>query len=111
MIDIETIGERLTEAEDKITRAIRAVEQDKTATPALLAVLNELGEKCQRTIEDLEDAEEPVWDHLVELEEAADCAKVAGEAEKGIHDDTRGCIIEAHEFVSGLKSMTEQEFR
>jgi hypothetical protein len=110
MIDMETIHERLTEVEDKITRAIQAVEQDKATNPGLQAVLNELGEKCQRMMEDLDEAEEPIWDHLVELEEAADCAKVAGEAEANLSDETRGCIIEAHEMVSALKSSTEKEF-
>lgn len=110
MIDIDTISERVVEIQDKIATALEEVESDKGASPALKAVVRELNAQCEGMMDHIDEAaEEPVREHVIELEQAADSAKVAAEAEQNLKGSTRGAIIDAHEAISALKADTAEQ--
>lgn len=108
--DIDSIAAELARIEELVDRAVEAVERDKGASAALKAVLEEFHGKAKKARDDTEEAEEePIREHIVEVEQAADSAKAAALADEGIKGPTREAILAAHEAVSALKTDTEED--
>lgn len=107
MMDINKISDVIADVEDKVETAMHAVQNDANATPAMRAVMGEFHEKCLKAVHDLEEAEEePIREHIVELEQAADSARVAAEAEIKLSEKTRSAVLAAHDMICALKADT-----
>ena len=108
--DIDSIAAELSRIEELADRAIEALERDKGASPVLRAVVEEFHQKAKKARDDSEEAEEePIREHIVELEQAGDSAKVAAYADEGIQNATRELILAAHEAICSLKAETTEE--
>ena len=83
--------ERLQAARGKIDDARDAVQADKGASPALVAVVNEFAKKADKAVAS---SDERVA--VIELEQAGDSAKAAAEADSGVSPATRDAVLEAH---------------
>jgi hypothetical protein len=76
-----TTAERLIRIHEQIDAAAAVVEADAGASPVLSAVVQELARKAQKALADLPGADAAVLRvSIVEVEQAADSAKVAAEA-------------------------------
>lgn len=108
--DIDSIAAELARIEEFVDRAVEAVQRDKGASAALKAVVEEFHKQAKAARDDAEEAEEePIREHIVEVEQAADSAKAAALADENIKGPTREAILAAHEAVSGLKADTDEE--
>ena len=109
--DINSITSELSRIEELVDRALEAVERDRGASPVLKAVVEEFHAKARKARDDAEEAEEePIREHIVELEQAGDSAKVAAHADEGIQDATRETVLASHEAICSLKSETTGEY-
>jgi len=78
---------------------------DKGASPVLVAVVQELARKARKALEGLSNADQAALrDSIVEVEQAADSAKVAVEADRGASDATRQAVLDAHLRMCTLKA-------
>lgn len=85
------MAERLQEARIKIDAARDVVHGDEGASPVLVAVVNEFAKKAGKAAVS---PDERVA--VIELEQAADSAKAAAEADPGASPATRDAVLEAH---------------
>ena len=83
--------ERLQAARLKINRAREAVQSDKEASPALVAVVNEFANKADKAVASSDERAA-----VIELEQAGDSAKAAAEADSGLSPAARDAVLEAH---------------
>lgn len=79
-IDIRT---RLSEVKDKSAAALSATTADASASVVTVAVVREFDTKAAKAGEHTEDAG-AARDSVIELEQAADSAKAAAEADPGL---------------------------
>ena len=86
-----TVAERLRETRAKSDNALDLVRGDQSASPVLIAVVDEFAKKAEKATR-AEDERAAV----IELEQAGDSAKAAAEADTGISDATRQAILDAH---------------
>ena len=108
-VSIDTITERLVEVDEKVQKAVAALESDGGASPVLKAVVEAFQREARHTLEDVEEAEAaPIREHIVELEQAGDSAKCAAEADPGIQPETRQLVVDAHQAISSLKAETKE---
>lgn len=108
--DIDSITDELHRIEELVDIAKGAANSDPGASPALRAVVEEFHSKAKKARDDAEEAEEePIREHIVELEQAGDSAKAAAGAEESLKDSTREAVYAAHEAVSSLKADTASE--
>ncbi len=99
------ISVKMLEVDKKIEECARKVEEDKGASDVLKAVVNEFDKKAKKSLGALREGDERIIrDHVVEIEQAADSAKVAAEADKGISDETRQSVLKAHTAICLLKT-------
>lgn len=109
-IDIDAIAGELARIEELTDRARDAVKRDSGASPSLEAVVEELHAKAKKARDDAEEAEEePIREHIVELEQAADSAREAAKADPKITDNTREMVFAVHDACSDLKEETDEE--
>jgi hypothetical protein len=102
-----TTAERLTRIQEQIAAAAAAVEADAGASPVLSAVVQELARKAKKAIDGLPGADEAALRvSIVEVEQAADSAKVAAEADIGLSDSARQAVIDGHLAICILKAKT-----
>ena len=102
-----TTAERLSLIHDQVTAAAAAVAADTGASPVLNAVVQELARKSQKAIEGLPSADDAALrTSIVEVEQAADSAKAAAEADLGVSDATRQAVIDGHLSICILKAKT-----
>jgi len=102
-----TTAERLTDIQEQIDAANAAVGADAGASPVLGAVVNELARKAQKATSELSGADDTsLRTSIVEVEQAADSAKAAAEADPGISDATRQAVVDAHLSICILKAKT-----
>lgn len=100
-----TTQERLVLIDEKIVRAVTAVAQDAGASPVLAAVVQEFKRKSEKALSGMDGADErAVRDAVIEVEQAADSAKAAAEADSGVADGTRQAVLDAHLSICILKS-------
>ena len=91
------------EVVDKISDAVRRVEADGSASPVLVAVVQEFRSKMDKA-EKHADGGVPDHDSVIELEQAGDSAKAAAEADPGLSSDARQSVLAAHLAICQLKA-------
>jgi hypothetical protein len=102
-----TTAERLGRTHEQIDAAAAAVETDAGASPVLGAVVQELARKAQKALDGLPGADATgLRMSIVEVEQAADSAKVAAEAHAGVSDAARQAVVDAHLAICILKAKT-----
>jgi hypothetical protein len=100
-----TTAERLIGINEQIEAAAATVEADRGASPVLGAVVRELANKSQKAVGNLPGADALVLRlSIVEVEQAADSAKVAVEVDLGASDSTRQAVVNAHLAICILKA-------
>jgi hypothetical protein len=99
-----SITVRLGDIEEQIDDAAAQLEGDTSASSAFKAVFDELHRKTREARDTLKAADEnKIREHITEVEEAADCAKRAAEADENLSDKTREAVLEIHDALSELK--------
>jgi hypothetical protein len=107
---MRNIVERLTNYGRLVDYARAMVEADWGSSPALNALMKEFEKKSNKALKGVKDADEHrVREYIVEVEQAADSAKVAAEADPGVSDDTREAVRDAHISFCVLKSDLSQK--
>lgn len=105
MKSVKEIQEGLTRINEQIVQTVAAVESDRGASPVLNAVVKEFGKKSKKALDAFRDAnDQTMRDHVIELEQAADSAKAAAEADTSIKDKTRQAVLDAHMSICILKT-------
>jgi hypothetical protein len=100
-----TTAERLIGINEQIEAAAATVEADRGASPVLGAVVRELAHKSQKAVGNLPGGDALVLRlSIVEVEQAADSAKVAVEVDLGASDSTRQAVVNAHLAICTLKA-------
>lgn len=100
----ETV-ERFLEFEEQSDRALELVEADSTASVVLVAVVQELSRKAKKAHAPVTGGDPtPMWEAIIEVEQAADSAKVAAEADGGARQETRQAVLDAHLTICLLKT-------
>ena len=82
--------------------ALRQAEADTGASPVLVAVVREFAAKAKKATE-LADGDR-WWEGVVELEQAADSARVAAAADTGATPATTAAVEAAHLAICMLKA-------
>lgn len=90
MIDIMS---RLDAVTQRTASALAAVNDDAGASPVLVAVVREFDDKGRKAATA---SERSVRDAVIELEQAADSARVAAAADTGLAPSARGLVDDAH---------------
>jgi hypothetical protein len=97
--------ERFLEFEEQSDRALELVEADSAASPVLVAVVQELSRKAKKAHAPVTDGNPiTVREAIIEVEQAADSAKVAAEADAGAREQTRQAVLDAHLTICTLKA-------
>jgi hypothetical protein len=91
------------EVVEKVTDAARRVEDDKGASPVLLAVVLEFQAKLVKAQRHVSDGV-PGRDYVLELEQAGDSSKAAAEADPGVSSEARNSVLAAHLAICKLKA-------
>ncbi|MGQ0481641.1 MAG: hypothetical protein ACT4O0_11530 [Pseudonocardia sp.] len=99
-IDIRT---RLSEVKDKSAAALSATTADASASVVTVAVVREFDTKAAKAGEHTEDAG-AARDSVIELEQAADSAKAAAEADPGLGTGALEAVQAAHLAICILKT-------
>ena len=100
-----TIPERFTQIDEQVGQAMAEVAADNGASPVLYAVVKEFRRKSSKALEALEAADnQAIIEHVIEVEQAADSAKYAAEADAGLTEKTRKAVLDAHFSACILKS-------
>lgn len=99
------IVERFLEFEEQSDQALEMVEADPTASPVLVAVVQELSRKAKKAHAPVTEGDPMMMrEAVIEVEQAADSAKVAAEADAGAREQTRQAVLEAHLIICLLKA-------
>lgn len=99
------IVERFLEFEEQSDRALELVEADPTASPVLVAVVQELSRKAKKAhVPVIGGDPASMREAIIEVEQAADSAKVAAEADTGAREQTRQAVLDAHLTICTLKA-------
>jgi hypothetical protein len=102
-----TTIERLTTFHEQVAAVGVAVDADNGASPVLNAVVHELARKAQKALDGLPGADEAALRlSIVEVEQAADSAKAAADADVGATEATRQAVTDAHLAICILKAKT-----
>jgi hypothetical protein len=95
---------RLGDIEEQIDAVAARLENDAGASPALKAVFDELHRKTREARDALKGADEnKIREHIFEVEQAADSAKRAAEADESISSTTREAVLGVHDALCELK--------
>ena len=99
-----TIPERFDKIDGQVGQAMAAVEADTAASPVLYAVVKEFRRKSLKALNAFKDADnQTIIEHVIEVEQAADSAKYAAEADEGLSEEARKAILDAHMSTCILK--------
>lgn len=99
-----SITVRLAAIEEQINHVEGQLGNDAGASPALKAVFEELHRKTRDARETLRGADErTIRDHVIEVEEAADCAMRAAQADEKVSAASRDAVLKVHDALSELK--------
>lgn len=100
-----SISTRLADVEEQIDAISEMIDDESGASPALRAVIEELHRKTREARDDLRAAdEESIRDKVIEVEQAADSARRAAEAEEDLGDDLLDAVESVHDRLSAMKS-------
>ena len=100
--DVGTADHDLVGVCDSIVDAVVVIEQDRGASSVLRAVVDEFVNKARKA-RDLS-ASITLRDAVIELEQAADSAKAAAEADDSAADSTVEAVRQAHLEICVLKA-------
>lgn len=100
--DVGTANQDLSGVCDSIVDAVAVIDTDGGASSVLRAVVDEFVNKARKA-RDLS-ASSRSRDAVIELEQAADSAKAAAEADEGAADSTVEAIRQAHLAICVLKA-------
>ena len=101
---MEPLADKLALLRRHIDRATAALASDTTASPVLRAVVGEFDRKLAKATAGLPSASAVAARELIlEVEQAADSAKVAAEADPGASADSRKLVDLAHHAICVLK--------
>ena len=99
-----SITTRLSDIEEQIDGAAEQLESDPAVSPALKAVFDELHRKTREARDTLTGADEDkIRERVIEVEQAADSAKCAVEADEKISGTTRDAVLEIHDALCEVK--------
>ena len=98
MIDIMS---RLDAVTQRTASALAAVNDDAGASPVLVAVVREFDDKARKATTASDGS---ARDAVIELEQAADSARVAATADTGLAPSARELVDEAHLAICILKT-------
>jgi hypothetical protein len=100
-----SITTRLADIEEQIDETAAKLDQDAGASSALKAVFEELHRKTREARDTLKGADEStIRERVIEVEQAADSAKYAAEADERISAATREAVFGIHDELCELKS-------
>lgn len=94
-----TLRDELLDVQSKANEALDVTRGDKRASPVLVAVVSEFAKKAEKATR--ADDERGA---VIELEQAADSAKAAAEADSGMSDATRQVVLDAHSAICVAKA-------
>jgi hypothetical protein len=97
------VQERLTKLQERVETAVSAAKSDGGASPVLVAVVEELARKFSKALDTIDEGGDE-REAVVEVEQAADSAKYAAEADPGAGADTKQAVIDAHDRICVLKA-------
>jgi hypothetical protein len=103
---VTTIRDGLRAVDEKIQAAVKAVSNDNSASPVLVAVVEDFGRKSTKAIDAAAGDGSAPREAVIELEQAGDSSKYAAEADTGATDDTREAVLAAHMAICVLKHET-----
>jgi hypothetical protein len=92
----------LQQIRDQADEAVRVTDADAGASPVLAAVVRELAAKSGKAVELAGSSRE--WEAVVEVEQAADSARVAARADRGAAEGTTASVEAAHLAICMLKA-------
>ena len=99
-----SLTQQLSDIEEQIDDLMETLKRDQGVSPALQAVVTELHDKAREARDEIRGADErSIRDHLIEVEQAADSAKRAAEADDKISAATRRAVLDAHSALRELK--------
>ncbi len=100
-----SITTRLTDIEGKIDRAAAQLKSDAGASSAFKAVFDELHRKAREARDGVRGADEnSIREQLIEVEQAADSAKLAAKADERISGSTRAAVLAIHDSLCAMKA-------
>jgi hypothetical protein len=99
------IRQKLTQLDQVIDRAAQAVRDDQRAPQELKSCVQELGTQAKEAQQSLSDgdAQATLIECVDEMEETSDRAKKACEAAKGLSQQAKSAVLQAHQQLSDLK--------
>ena len=100
---METLADKLALLGRHVERAVAAVGNDRGASPVLVAVVGEFAAKYKKAADGLAAGVTSTRELVVEVEQAADSAKVGATADPGIAEDTRHLVEVAHNAICLVK--------
>lgn len=101
---METLEDKLALIGRHAERAAAATRADQGASPVLVAVVEELDRKSKKANAAIRGADALLQRELIaEVEQAADSARVAAAADRGLGDDARKLVELAHQAFCVLK--------
>ena len=103
MLDVSDVVTRLGEVKSKSAAALQAAASDADASVVLVAVVREFDAKADKANRQT-NGDGSVRDAVIELEQAADSAKAAAEADPGLSAAAREAVLDAHLAICILKT-------
>jgi hypothetical protein len=104
---METLQEKMGLIKRHVQGAVSAVQGDGGASPVLRAVVLELQKKADKASGMVAAGNERTQrDAVIEVEQAADSAKTAAEADPGASEATKKAVLDAHMSFCLLKAET-----
>ena len=97
----------MARVERGLAASLRALDKDSAASLVLRAVFEEFARKFKKTRTLIEAGGPDAREAIVELEQAADSARYAAEADAGAGEVTRITIIDTHDWICVFKRTGE----
>ena len=101
---MSSVREKLVEFDALVERAVAQVDRDSGVSSVLKAVLGDFQRKSKKALQGAAAAAPEQQVRLVvELEQAADSAKYAAQADPGCSEASRNAVVAAHDPICGYK--------
>lgn len=97
------IDDRLASFKEQVDGVVTDLEGDGSASPVLVAVVRELQKKTAKGLKLIGDDGDR-REVVVEVEQAADSAKAAAEADGGLSPQSRAAVVDAHDRICVMKT-------
>jgi hypothetical protein len=100
---METLAQRIELIDRHVARCKAALASEAAASPVFVAVFGELERKLGKLKGVIDGDARIAREHLVETEQAADCMKIAAQADTGLSPATREVVTTTHDSLCVLK--------